>query len=298
MEKILEGSKSAAGPAFADWCYEYALWHKAEYPSSYPRVRQILQSHLLPVFGFIHIGMIGRKEVEAYKQGRIAAGAATGTVIKELRTLQAVINKAVEWDIIPINKAKGVKPPKDLNSTPPQWYSAEELQQIYATESQVQKCATTYNNELHQKYRWVWQLLANTGLRRSEAMALEWKNIGQQEIRVVSTEQDRTKSAKWRLIPVSNGAVEALDALKGEKHVLPRVTKPSLSRAFSRTLERAKLAGSIHCLRHTYCSHLVMAGVPLRTVQVLAGHASYTTTERYAHLAPGHLQESVKGLKL
>ncbi|MGB1305909.1 hypothetical protein [Pseudoalteromonas marina] len=39
-------------------------------------------------------------------------------------------------------------------------------------------------------------------------------------------------------------------------------------------------------------------GVPLRTVQVLAGHASVATTERYAHLAPGYLRNSVAGLNL
>jgi site-specific recombinase XerD len=80
--------------------------------------------------------------------------------------------------------------------------------------------------------------------------------------------------------------------------VLPRVRQERLSRAFDRTLRRADLDGSIHCLRHIYCSHLVSAGVPLRTVQVLAGHASFTTTERYAHLAPGHLREAVKVLDL
>lgn len=41
-----------------------------------------------------------------------------------------------------------------------------------------------------------------------------------------------------------------------------------------------------HALRHTYISRLVMAGISLRIVQFLAGHASITTTERYAHLAP------------
>jgi site-specific recombinase XerD len=42
----------------------------------------------------------------------------------------------------------------------------------------------------------------------------------------------------------------------------------------------------------------VQSGVPLRTVQVLAGHASYTTTERYAHLAPSTLRDSIARLSL
>jgi len=79
---------------------------------------------------------------------------------------------------------------------------------------------------------------------------------------------------------------------------LPRMAPGSLSRAFDRALERAGLDGSLHCLRHTFCAHLVMAGVPLRTVQLLAGHAHFSTTEKYAHLAPGHLQDAVRGLVL
>ena len=143
-----------------------------------------------------------------------------------------------------------------------------------------------------------WQLLANTGLRRGEAQNLNWKDVGKEEIRVLSREDARTKSGKWRIVPVSEGAQEALGGLQGGRRVLPEVAPTSLSRAFERTLHRAEIPGSLHCLRHTYCSHLAMAGVPLRTVQVLAGHSSYKTTERYAHLAPGHLREAVAGLRI
>ncbi len=56
-----------------------------------------------------------------------------------------------------------------------------------------------------------------------------------------------------------------------------------------RIQRRAKLTdnGGLHILRHTYCSHLAMAGVPVMEIQRLAGHAHLTTTLRYMHLAPG-----------
>lgn len=41
----------------------------------------------------------------------------------------------------------------------------------------------------------------------------------------------------------------------------------------------------LHDLRHTYASRLVRAGVPIQEVSRLLGHASITTTMRYAHLA-------------
>jgi integrase len=45
--------------------------------------------------------------------------------------------------------------------------------------------------------------------------------------------------------------------------------------------KRAGIGGSLHRLRHTFCAHMVMTGVPLRRVQILAGHADYATTEKY-----------------
>lgn len=288
----------AAGPRFLDWAVEYSHWHASEYPASYDRVEQILRVHLIPTFGDMPIGALSRREVERYKQSRVADGAAIGTVTKELRTLQAAINKAVEWELIPHSPIKGVKPPRDLNSKPPQWYTKKELQAIYKEELDIKISTSKPNAALHNKYKWIWQLMANTGLRRTEALQLKWKNIGQEEIRVISDGEARTKSGKWRQIPIAPNAQEALEALKGELFVLPRVRRESLSRSFIRTANNAGVGGSMHSLRHTYCSHLVMGGIPLRTVQMLAGHASYSTTERYAHLAPGHLRESIKVLEL
>jgi integrase len=119
---------------------------------------------------------------------------------------------------------------------------------------------------------------------------------------VISSTEERTKSGRWRQIPLSKAAITALKALKRKAgksdHVLPRITAESLSRAFLQDVARLGLRGSLHSLRHTYAAHLVMAGVPLRTVQVLMGHASFKTTERYAHIGKDHLRDQARLVSL
>ena len=64
---------------------------------------------------------------------------------------------------------------------------------------------------------------------------------------------------------------------------------------FNECLEATEIANfRWYDLRHTFASRLVMAGVPLRTVQVLMGHKRIETTLRYSHLGEAHLQEAVE----
>jgi Phage integrase family len=51
-----------------------------------------------------------------------------------------------------------------------------------------------------------------------------------------------------------------------------------------------------HDLRHTTASRLAMSGVDLYTIAKILGHSDLSMTVRYAHLAPGYLQEAMKKL--
>ena len=58
---------------------------------------------------------------------------------------------------------------------------------------------------------------------------------------------------------------------------------------------RISPAASFHVLRHTYASHLVMAGAPLQVVAANLGHADTRMTEKhYAHLAPSYVAQTIR----
>lgn len=72
-------------------------------------------------------------------------------------------------------------------------------------------------------------------------------------------------------------------------------TYKDVKRAFKMALRRSKMADfRFHDLRHTFASHLVMAGVDLTTIKELLGHKNLTMTLRYAHLAPAHKVKAVE----
>lgn len=286
-----------ASPLFDDFLTEYLDWHRADFPSSHARVAQIAEQHFEDFRGK-SLAEIQNTDVERWKaqraqamrpgKGKVPQLMTASSIEKELRTLSAVFAKAIEWGKLDgRNPCAGVDPPQNLESAPIHWYTRAQLAKLY--------------RGWHGQ---TWKLMANTGLRRSEARQLRPEDIDFRRgvIRVVSTAGARTKSGKWREVPLNDSARVAARALiraNGESgYVVPRITRDSLSRSFSLELKRLGLEGSLHGLRHSYGAHLVMAGVPLRTLQVLMGHASFTTTEKYAHVGRDHLRAKARRVNL
>jgi integrase len=142
----------------------------------------------------------------------------------------------------------------------------------------------------------------NTGMRRGEQYGLVWANVNL-ENRVLTIPQ--SKSGKPRHIPLNALAVETFRGL------LPNMAKNN--RVFISTKRRSALESNRHwfgraiaeagirdftwhCLRHTFASRLVMAGVDLSTVRELMGHGTIGMTARYAHLAPKHTSDAIEKL--
>jgi integrase len=142
------------------------------------------------------------------------------------------------------------------------------------------------------------ELAILTGMRRGEQFNSKWENWKIQEgvLYVTGKMGPRT-------VQISRAARRCLTRLrkrapKGQMFITPERNEGPLDRRlwFEKAVKKADLqpAFRYHDLRHTYCSRLVAAGVPLLDVQQLAGHKSHSTTLRYAHLSPDHRKRAVE----
>src|SRR5215471_6851755 len=139
-------------------------------------------------------------------------------------------------------------------------------------------------------------LALNTGLRLSEQYGLLWENVSL-SLRMLTI--PRSKNGSMRHVPLNQAAIRALEELRKQhdasEFVCGGCREPR--RWFELVLTGAGITNfSWHCLRHTFASRLVMAGVDLRTVQELLGHKTIQMTVRYAHLAPQHRLAAVQRL--
>jgi|CXWL01.1.fsa_nt_gi integrase len=133
----------------------------------------------------------------------------------------------------------------------------------------------------------------HTGMRRGEILGLQWENVNLEQgvLYIV-----KSKSGKPREIPISpqlGGLLLSLGPRKaGPIFEIPIIT---LRRMFDRAIKAAKVTPlRFHDLRHTFASHFVMRTGDLPSLQQLLGHFSLKMTQRYAHLAKGHLASGIQ----
>jgi integrase len=149
------------------------------------------------------------------------------------------------------------------------------------------------------------------GLRRGEMLGLTQARVRfDRNVIVVASAVSKnvhttTKTGNVREVLMTDrlrAVLKDVQHLRGDLLLYRDDGEPATGRVLQRWIERAErrarmdVTGRIHILRHTFCSHLAMQGVPVRTIQQLAGHANITTTMRYMHLSPEAREEGIRAL--
>ena len=150
-----------------------------------------------------------------------------------------------------------------------------------------------------------------SGLRVSEVVALKVSDIDSERM-ILRVEQGKGSRDRYALLSPAlvdhlrdwwcfanhEGQMFAGSWLFPGLNPINHMTSRHLSRVCKQTAKAADIEKnvSMHTLRHSFATHLLEAGVDIRVIQVLLGHAQLNTTARYTQVATDLLRQVISPL--
>lgn len=260
-------------------------------PSSVEAKRTLLRLYVVPILGTKKLDAVGAEDIERLKATMLKAGKGAKTVNNALMVLRRMLAVAVEWGVIAhAPKVRAIK----VGQSPYDFLDFEEAERL------IKKADDT------------WRLMVTTalgtGLRIGELLALKWEDIDLTRSMLVVRRslwrdiEGPPKSNRIRHIPIGPTLRAQLTAhrhLRGPYVFClndgGRLSHSNVKDVVPRMCRLAGLSKRVtwHDLRHTFASHLVMKGAPIKAVQELLGHATLEMTLRYAHLTPDIRRDAI-----
>lgn len=260
------------GITFGAVLQDYLDWYKTERPTTYSRALSALKP-LKAAFEGAAAETLPPKLVEDWARKREAKGQAE----KAIKLARAAFKRAIRQRMVLVSPMEGVVISKTLTSRAPPYYLPEQVKSL-------KKAPRGH----------LWAFMVNTGLRMGELAKAKRSDVREGKLYVESEAGGRTKNARWRVVPLTPEAVTALR--KMGKDSLVECHRDTLGDWFRQDAKALGLPGSLHWLRHTFCTGLAQSGVSLHEIKQLAGHSSITVTEQYAHHSPDFGREALSKL--
>lgn len=253
-----------------------------------------LSVHILPTLGASSLTSISNAEVRAWLADLIDTGVGSTTLRQSLRLLRAILEDALDAGLCTHNATKGVSIAKQVKK------KAKAL-----TPEQVNALAKECG-----KYGNLIELLAATGLRINEALALQVGDVDFERAKLhVSRTWTMTASGK-KILGATKSREDRSISLSEQMLVLLKLLTVSKAKSdfiftgaggdaldygyfrrahFTRAVKSLELDDvTIHWLRHTCASMLIRIGAPITTISEILGHSSIKITlETYSHWYEG-----------
>jgi site-specific recombinase XerD len=223
---------------------------------------------------------ISREDIEAFIEHEQDRGLSMGYVHSRLKMVYSFIGYLAEKNVVNgdiLTRRIRIKLPVSL----PRAIDPEDLKILFSVMKDTRDRA-------------IFLMLLRTGMRIGELLDLQVADMYLPEKKILIYEGE--KNARGRVVYFSDDAEQALRAWLGERDPQEEMLfygyKTTLSYGtaylrFRKCLEAAGLSHkgyTIHCLRHTYASELLNAGLRLEVLQQLLGHSSLEVTRQYARL--------------
>lgn len=246
--------------------------------------------YIRPAVG--HMKLRDVKDVHLQKVLNTQAGKSASHVKKLRMVMMEMFKRARQSRLIPYDPAELLELPN---------YTEGKRRSI----TEEERAAILAVAETHRAGLWVLTLLY-TGMRPGETAALNWADVDfdRNEIHVHAAKESGTRAIKGpktesgvRDIPIHADLLPRLQAARGKpfEPVFPTrdgtVQNESAQRrawnSFRKELEKITHVASDltpYCLRHTFCTDLQRAGVPLNVAKELMGHSDIQMTANiYTH---------------
>lgn len=285
-------------------------------PSTTASYRKNVRLHVVPHLGSLPLASVtGQKLTALYRRletsGRVdGEGGLSARTVRYVHTIvHRALRDAVEDGLLAVNPADRAKPPTAAQAKSPELH--------YWTPGQL-AAFLGWARDDEDDLLVAWQLLAATGMRRGEALALRWRDVDMAAATVAirrsavlvkhhgegeTIEIGPPKSGKARVVDVDPRTVAVLRAhraklaeldlrlARDDALALPGndggVRHPErFSRTFLARVRRAQgTLGAdavpsirLHDVRHTHATALLLAGVHPKVVQERLGHANISIT--------------------
>jgi len=245
----------------------------------------------------IDLAQVTADHIRSYLAELMKKGQARATVQRRLSAIKAFFRYR-ETTIGEPSPARSIRSPKNMRGLPSilQQDEVRRLIELAPGDSSVAAA----------RDRAIFETLYSAGLRVSELVGLNWRDIDE-ELGMVMVRSG--KGNKDRLVPLGE---PALDALLTWRRAMPiawesdgpvivnlrggRLTTRSVQMILQSRIAAAGIATNVtpHGLRHSFATHMLNNGADLRSIQEMLGHASLATTQRYTHVSVNHLKEVYK----
>ncbi len=269
---------------FIELAQEYLTWVEKQkgYCNKKTYIRQLAED-----FGNLNVNDLDTRAVERFQTKHLKTHkpATTNHVIGCLKHL---IRKGVDWNMATEETLKQVRKVEfeKADNKRLRFLTIEECQRLLG-------CCAPH-------LRPIVTVALHTGTRRGEILGLKWEQV---DLRHGFILLDKTKNKERREIPIDNTLRELFEEIPHSVESIYVFTDKNgnpyktVTCSFSTARHKAGIRDfRFHDLRHTFASHLVMAGVDLTSVKELLGHKTLNMTLRYSHLSQGHKRKAVNTL--
>ena len=249
----------------------------------------VFRRYILPFIGSRPMAEVQTQDVLALMASMKKRGLGPASIQRTLQVLRYAYSLAIKrWRIPGLvhNPTEGIKEPVTPKRT------------RYLSEDELQRLLNTLQGDRDQRAAQAAILILLTGARRMEILGARWEWVDHQKATLLVP---RSKNGKPRHIVLNDRAIQLIGALPRQDNnpylfPHPRTGLPyPIEKSWNRIRKAAQLPDlRIHDLRHSFASFLVNQNVSLYVVKDLLGHASISTTQRYAHLTQGTKKQAVE----